>query len=134
MTPSHGVFLAPPSLNLPDTIDPLVVIHIPEWFPGARYKRAARKWYHIVDSALQAPYDKVKRELVSFSRCLARQQIRVCVCFTQASGTAVPSVTANMLSKLDENSSDLDVMASKMVPGTMYIAGADTVSELLRRG
>lgn len=131
MTPSHGVFLAPPFLNLPDTIDPLVVIHIPEWFPGAHYKRAARKWYRIVDSALQAPYDKVKRELVSVSRRLARHQIRVPVCFIQASGTAAPSVTANILSKLDENSSDLEVMASKTVPGSMYIAGSDTVSKLL---
>jgi hypothetical protein len=39
-----------------------------------------------------------------------------------------------MLTQLNENSSDLEVMASKMVPGSMYIAGADTVSELLRRG
>ena len=113
---------------------PLAVINIPEWFPGARYKRAAREWCRIVDSALQAPYDKVKSELVSFSRCLAGHQIRVSVCFTQASGTAAPSVTAHMVSKLDENSSDLEIMASKMVPGAMYIAGADTVSELLRRG
>jgi hypothetical protein len=128
-------FPLPPSPNLPDTIDPLAVIHVPEWFPGARYKRAARKWYRIVDSALQAPYDKVKRELVSFLQMPRRSSDpSLSVCFIQASGTAAPSVTAHLLSKLDENSSDLEVMASKMVPGAMYIAGADTVSKLMRRG
>ena len=44
----------------------LAVIYMPEWFPGARLKRAARNWCRIVDSALHAPYDKVKGELVSF--------------------------------------------------------------------
>ena len=33
-----------------------------------------------------------------------------------------------MLSKLGEDSTELDVFAAKAVPGTMYIAGTDTVS------
>jgi hypothetical protein len=36
-----------------------------------------------------------------------------------------------MISKLDEDSTDLDVFAAKGVPGTMYIAGTDTVSTML---
>jgi len=39
-----------------------------------------------------------------------------------------------MISKLDEDSSEVEVMAAKMVPGTMYIAGTDTVNEAPRRG
>jgi len=35
-----------------------------------------------------------------------------------------------MISKLDENSTELDLLATKGVPGTMYMAGADTVSDL----
>jgi hypothetical protein len=35
-----------------------------------------------------------------------------------------------MISKLDENSTELDLLAAKGVPGTMYMAGADTVSDL----
>ena len=46
------------------------VIHMPSWFPGAGFKRTARKWCSIVDNALQATYDKVKGDLVSFSKCL----------------------------------------------------------------
>ncbi|KAH9983875.1 cytochrome P450 [Russula vinacea] len=83
-----------------------LVLHMPSWFPGARLKRRSRKWCRIVDNALQTTHDKVKGEL--------------------ASGTAAPSVAANMISKLDENSTDLDLLAAKGVPGTMYIAGTDT--------
>ena len=43
------------------------VIHMPSWFPGAGFKRTARKWYPIVDGALQMTYDKVKGDLVSCS-------------------------------------------------------------------
>jgi hypothetical protein len=46
------------------------VIHMPSWFPGAGFKHTARKWRPIVDNALQTTYDKVKGDLVSFSRCL----------------------------------------------------------------
>jgi cytochrome P450 len=87
------------------------VLHMPSWFPGARFKRCARKWRPVIDNALQTPYDKVKGEL--------------------ACGTAAPSVAANMISKLDENSTELDLLAAKAVPGTMYVAGADTFSHRL---
>jgi hypothetical protein len=47
------------------------VLHMPSWFPGARFKRSARKWCRIVDNALQTTHDKVKDDLVSFPWCLA---------------------------------------------------------------
>jgi len=37
-----------------------------------------------------------------------------------------------MISKLGEHSTELDVFAAKGVPGSMYIAGTDTVSEVLQ--
>ena len=43
------------------------VLYMPSWFPGAGFKRCARKWRPIIDNALQTPHDKVKGELVSFS-------------------------------------------------------------------
>jgi hypothetical protein len=43
----------------------LAVIHMPEWLPVARLKREARSWLRIVENAQRAPYEKVKRELVS---------------------------------------------------------------------
>ena len=37
-----------------------------------------------------------------------------------------------MISKLGEYSTELDVFAAKGVPGSMYIGGTDTVSEVLQ--
>lgn len=45
---------------------------------------------------------------------------------------AAPSAAANMISKIDEHSSELDILSAKAVPGTMYLAGADTVNEISR--
>jgi hypothetical protein len=38
---------------------------MPSWFPGARFKRYAREWRPVVIGAVETPYNKVKRELVS---------------------------------------------------------------------
>jgi cytochrome P450 len=84
---------------------------MPSWFPGASLKRRARKWRLVVDNALQMTRDKMKGEL--------------------ASGTVAPSVAANMISKLDQNSTELDLLAAEGVPATMYIGGiATTVTAL----
>jgi hypothetical protein len=37
-----------------------------------------------------------------------------------------------MISKLDEHSTELEVFAAKGVPGSMYMAGTDTVSKVLQ--
>jgi hypothetical protein len=109
---------------------------MPSWFPGAGFKRCARKWCPIVDNAIQSAFDKVKGELVSSPGASRLSLCRLLnVWFTdsaQASGKAAPSVAANMISKLDEHSTELDVFAAKGVPGSMYIAGTDTVSEVLQ--
>ena len=44
--------------------DEFTVIHMPSWFPGARFKLRAREWCLIVENALQTTFDKVKGELV----------------------------------------------------------------------
>ncbi|KAI9467400.1 cytochrome P450 [Lactarius psammicola] len=88
------------------------LIKMPSWFPGARYKRYAREWYPIVVGAVKTTYDKVKNEL--------------------AAGTATPSVAAKLISKLDEDSTEEDLWVARAVPGTMYMAGADTTVSVLQ--
>ncbi|KAH8997178.1 cytochrome P450 [Lactarius hatsudake] len=88
------------------------LIKMPSCFPGARFKRCAREWRRIVTDAVMTPYDKVKREL--------------------ASGAATPSVAANIISRLDENSTEEDLWVAKAVPGTMYLGGADTTVSALQ--
>ncbi|KAH9056871.1 cytochrome P450 [Lactarius vividus] len=84
---------------------------MPNWFPGARFKRYAREYYPMVVGAVKTPYDKVKRKL--------------------APGIATPSVAANIISRLDENSTEEDLWVPKAVPGTMYLGGADTTVSAL---
>ena len=50
--------------------------------------------------------------------------------FIQAAGTATPCVAANTILNLDENSSEEDTWISSSVPGSMYLASADTVSAI----
>jgi hypothetical protein len=38
---------------------------MPSWLPGGRFKRYAREWYPIVVRSINAPFDKVMKELVS---------------------------------------------------------------------
>ncbi|KAN0130018.1 Cytochrome P450 [Lactarius tabidus] len=82
------------------------LINMPSWLRGARFKRYARKWYPIVLRSVKTPYDKVKAELVA--------------------GTATPSVAANTISNLDENSTEEDKWVAGSVPGSMYMASVDT--------
>jgi len=81
------------------------ILHMPRWFPGARFKPRAR---YTNGHPLQAASDKVKAELTS--------------------GTAAPSISANMISKLGDHSTELDLLAAKSVPGTMVTAGTDTTA------
>jgi hypothetical protein len=40
------------------------VVHMPWWFPGAGFKKEAQsKWVPHVDTALNAPYETVKRQM-----------------------------------------------------------------------
>ncbi|KAI9445994.1 cytochrome P450 [Lactarius indigo] len=88
------------------------LIKMPSWLPGARYKRYAREWYPIVVGAVKTTYDKVKSEL--------------------AAGTAAPSVAAKLISNLDEDSTEEDFWVARAVPGSMYLAGADTTVSVLQ--
>ncbi|KAI0259891.1 cytochrome P450 [Gloeopeniophorella convolvens] len=96
---------------LPETIHTKVK-YMPSWFPGTRLKREANKWRPLVVSSVETPWDEVKVAL--------------------STGSAAPSVAATMISKLDDDCSPQDVWATKVIPGMMYMAGADTtVSALL---
>lgn len=41
--------------------------HLPAWFPGAEFKRAATKMHQVVQAMLNVPYEFTKRELVTSS-------------------------------------------------------------------
>jgi hypothetical protein len=46
----------------------LAVVHMPWWFPGAGFKKEAQsEWVPHVDTALNAPYETVKRQMARAS-------------------------------------------------------------------
>ncbi|KZT51052.1 cytochrome P450 [Calocera cornea HHB12733] len=83
--------------------------YIPEWFPGAGFKRRAREWRATSDRLRQDHLDKVKRDM--------------------SAGTAHPSYVTNLLSQT-EKSERMDVAEVeelvKWSAGTLYGAGSDT--------
>lgn len=81
---------------------------VPEWVPGAAFKRRAREWSKkLYDQSLE-PHDFVKKQIVQ--------------------GIAPPSFTAQLLqpsdgSKVDAERDDIILWTA----GALYAAGADTV-------
>lgn len=85
------------------------LVHIPEWLPGGRLKAELKKWIHYGVSMVEAPYQTAKEAVMQ--------------------GTAVPSVTSSMISKV-ENKISPELLA-KQLPANMYLAGADTTVSAL---
>ncbi|KAK7039658.1 cytochrome p450 [Favolaschia claudopus] len=88
--------------------------YVPEFFPGAGFKKQAREWSSVVDSMPDLPYDFVKK--------------------ARAAGTAQSSIASRVLDEMQESVED-DVrpaheLTLKNVLGTCY-AGADTTVSAL---
>ncbi|KAH7931093.1 cytochrome P450 [Leucogyrophana mollusca] len=87
--------------------------HIPDWVPGAGFKRQARAWRTVTRAMIERPFQMVKDRM--------------------ANGTAVPCFAQKELEKWSQTGQDSeheDII--KNVAGISYAAGADTtVSTLL---
>lgn len=46
------------------THDAFVVMRVPEWFPGAQWKREGKKWALLVKDMIVKPWERVKLEEV----------------------------------------------------------------------
>ncbi|KAF7369888.1 Cytochrome p450 [Mycena sanguinolenta] len=82
--------------------------YVPEFLPGAGFKKQAREWFKVVDAMPNVPYDFVEK--------------------ARADGTARSSIASRVLDEIEEGSSD-DREEQKLVLrnilSTCY-AGADT--------
>ncbi|KAH7920238.1 CyP450 monooxygenase [Leucogyrophana mollusca] len=79
--------------------------HLPEWFPGAGFKRFARECRKLTRELRDEPYEYVKR--------------------TMAAGTAPQSMVSEMIQNQEE------VMVIKAIAGTTYAAAVETSSSAL---
>ncbi|KAF8523692.1 cytochrome P450 [Hysterangium stoloniferum] len=91
--------------------------YLPEWFPGAGFKKKARIWRKKVTDMPTIPFQFVKKEL--------------------AAGTAKPSLTATLLEEAYakagyQNISEDEEELIRNLAGTIYAAGADTMASTLQ--
>ncbi|KAF7359102.1 Cytochrome P450 [Mycena sanguinolenta] len=81
--------------------------YLPEWFPGAGFKRQAREWSEQMYSQFLEPHNWVKQQM--------------------AAGIAVPSFTSALLRPADEPPANAETEDLIMwTAGALYAAGADT--------
>ncbi|KAJ7055701.1 cytochrome P450 [Mycena amicta] len=99
------VYASIPGRFLVDLIPALM--HVPEWFPGAGFKRTARKWRELSKDLVLRPFEETKRQL--------------------ASDSAVTSFASSLLTSLPDSEHEL----VKQAAGTTYSAGADTTVSIL---
>ncbi|KAF8504989.1 cytochrome P450 [Hysterangium stoloniferum] len=91
--------------------------HVPEWFPGAGFKKTARIWRKTVTDMPTIPFKFVKKEL--------------------GAGTAKPSLTATLLENAYANARDQKIPESEEelisnIAGVVYAGGSDTTTSTLQ--
>ena len=52
--------------SIPQDTDTFTVKYIPSWFPGAGFKRRAKKYAAVLHDLVEIPHDYVKAQLVSY--------------------------------------------------------------------
>jgi cytochrome P450 len=86
--------------------------YVPEWMPGASFKRKAREWRGVAERFYTIPFDFVKQSM--------------------ADGTVRSSFTSLALRDITENDDrKYQEELIKGLGGTMYTAGADTTVSIL---
>ena len=92
--------------------------YIPAWFPGAGFRRKARKWSAEVRQMVERPYAVAKKKFV----CYCQLEKWALLCSEQKEGKSLnPSFVSQSLEKLK------DELTVKDVAAAMYAAGSDTV-------
>ncbi|KAJ7092623.1 cytochrome P450 [Mycena epipterygia] len=92
-----------------------VLKYVPSWFPGASFKRKAKKWAKSSLELRDSPFEALKASM--------------------AAGTAIPSFVANNLEKLWKSETQTALSAQEEVikncAGIAYLAGSDTTVSLV---
>ncbi|PBK93430.1 cytochrome P450 [Armillaria gallica] len=85
-----------------------ILRHIPDWFPGAEFKRTAKEWRSTLHEVVEQPYNYVKQRI--------------------AAGDARYSFASSQLEDGMSGDKEFDI---KWSAATLYIAGTDTATMLL---
>lgn len=82
-----------------------IVKYLPEWFPGASFKRSARISRESIAEWVEAPFEYVKKSMVSRRSSVPSHVIVAltrCMRALQAAGTAAPSMVSDALSRIQD--------------------------------
>ncbi|KAF8490208.1 cytochrome P450 [Gautieria morchelliformis] len=94
-------------------VDVLPILkYVPEWFPGAGFRKSARLWRQDITEMNVAPFEAVKKALNA--------------------GSAIPSFTSSLLEDLNNNTTaraDEEAII-RGVGSSLYAGGSDTVALL----
>ncbi|KIJ62861.1 hypothetical protein HYDPIDRAFT_30007 [Hydnomerulius pinastri MD-312] len=96
--------------------------YLPEWFPGAGFKKYAKQCRKLTRQLRDLPYEYVQRQMVFVHFNLLRRELTQ---LGKVEGIAPHSVVSEML----EHNEEEDVI--KSVAGTMYTAAVETSSSAL---
>lgn len=88
--------------------------HLPDWFPGAGFKRIAREWKAMTDTSADVPYNFVKKQMEK--------------------DTHQPSYTSKLIEAFENNGDEVEeatAHAIKWTAGVMFAGGSDTTVSTL---
>ena len=85
-----------------------LVRYLPDWMPGAGFKKTAAEWHKTLTYFINEPYSFVKQQMKD--------------------GNNKPSFLSKLLEQNGGNLTTEEALVAKWVSGSMYAGGADTVS------
>ena len=88
-----------------------ILRHVPEWVPGANFKKLGREWNKCLNDVVETPYNFTKQQMTD--------------------GVAPPSFLSNLLENEASLTAD-EVRNIKWATGSLYTGGADTVRSVSR--
>jgi len=103
-----------------------LVRYIPEWFPGANFKRLAAEWKAVIERSVNVPYERCIERIVSIRPSLLSRKA-AWLTIVQREGKAVVSVASVALGE-DLNPSPEDDFDLRWSLNTLYLGGIDSVS------
>jgi len=76
-----------------------ILKHIPDWFPGAGFKRKASHWRRVNADVSEKPFRFVAEQMVTRPQLITISPVNF---VSQKVGTAIPSVAASLIEKLPD--------------------------------
>lgn len=102
---------------------------MPDWFPGAGFKRKAAMWKQVIEESVDMPYNALKDNIVRFRVCGDSPELMSGLS-VQRAGTAVPSFCSTLLEEDGKLATELEEFDIKWTANSMYASSIDTVSTL----